>query len=234
MPPAEEVSVLVPDEREYEGFKERECSEDGPVAPRYIGELVDDEEREDDERGGVGPELVLDETPDEESFDDAVRQKIDRPEELETGREMRGEARDMGGEEVVRILDELAFDERQDDRGELWREEQADAENDLRRGAHGFEDEADEEYLTYPLFGYVDEGGHGKSIIGQKPRNGAFVRIVRGRGLAPPRLTAHAPQACLATITTPAHYYVNIFNRSPTIAKIFSIFNFFRVRQIQP
>lgn len=28
--------------------------------------------------------------------------------------------------------------------------------------------------------------------------------FVRGRGIAPPRLTTHAPQACLATITAPA------------------------------
>ena len=32
--------------------------------------------------------------------------------------------------------------------------------------------------------------------------------LVRGRGLDPPRLAAHAPQACLATITTPARYFV--------------------------
>src|SRR3990167_7344145 len=48
---------------------------------------------------------------------------------------------------------------------------------------------------------------------------------VPGRGLAPPRLATHAPQACLATKLQ----HPGVYKRSPTILSIFSIFKRLRV-----
>ena len=42
---------------------------------------------------------------------------------------------------------------------------------------------------------------HAHALVGSQPLSSI---LVRGRGFEPPRLSAHAPQACLATITTPA------------------------------
>ncbi len=58
-----------------------------------------------------------------------------------------------------------------------------------------------------------------------------FVSKVPRRGLEPPRLAAHPPQGCSATITTPG-LYLSIFagnsgNDFPTIRNAVIIFNFF-------
>ncbi len=45
-----------------------------------------------------------------------------------------------------------------------------------------------------------------QDLFGQRKNGDLFWLnniLVLGRGLAPPRLSAHAPQACLATVTTP-------------------------------
>ncbi len=55
---------------------------------------------------------------------------------------------------------------------------------------------------------------------------------VRERGLAPPRLTTHAPQACLATKLQHSRIYLYSFCCFCSIFKAFCILSFLRGKQI--
>ena len=87
------------------------------------------------------------------------------------------------------------------------------------------------------------KGGQASKLHKHRTRNEktrhsclVFSFFVRGRGFEPPRLTAHAPQACLATSYNTRASFSRIcqdYPRDfPTIANIFSFFNLLRERHI--
>lgn len=155
MPFSEEVSVLVPNEREEEYFKGDEDGKKYPIPPGNMDGLVDDKKREHSERRGIGPQLVFDEGPDQKYFYEAMRKEVERAEKLQFGRYVRYRAVYMEGDVIVRVLEELRGSHDADGRSELARKKEQYAKTYLDQSGKGFEAEAHNENQADLLFRYV-------------------------------------------------------------------------------
>ena len=108
-------------------------------------DLVDAEGGEDADRPWERPQLVFDQRIDQDRFDEAVRQQIDRREQLAPDGELFGRRAQVRGDEVVGVFAELVVRQTDDEvLNRAGREDQQQrAADQLEEAVEPLEDDAD-------------------------------------------------------------------------------------------
>ena len=134
-------------QRNHEDVENGERDEPARGLDDVAIDLVDAERGEDADRPRERPQLVFEQRIDQDCFDHAVRQQIDRGEQLIAYREMFGRRAQVRGDEVVGIFAELV--ERQADDESLNRgcreDQQQRAADQLEEAVEPLENDADVE-----------------------------------------------------------------------------------------
>jgi hypothetical protein len=149
----------MPDQEHHEDVEHGKQDQSDSVRVGKAVKLIDDKESQDDQRCRIRPELVPEQTDDQEQFDDAVAKQIKGVEILGLNREMLRGGEQAGGDEIVRVADQLFLGQ---DIDEVFDRVCADQSQNDSSGAFNqcegaLEEDADLKNLVYSFF--VHAGG---------------------------------------------------------------------------